>query len=85
MKLEISKIEESGKSQLSVKIVTAKGEEVFDYIKLIEHLYFKPLEEIKLSYSNNVTEEEKNKIQEMFDDIKKEAQKKVESTENKET
>lgn len=85
MKLLISKIDESGKTQLSVKFTTPKGEEVFDYIKLIEHLYHKPLEEIKLSYSDNVTDEEKNKIQEMFDDIIKEAQKtKVESTENKE-
>lgn len=82
MKLKVSKIEESGKTQLSVKFLTSKGEEEFDYIKLIEHLYHKPLEEVELSYSENITEEEKEKIREMFDEIKTESQKEKETEEN---
>jgi len=83
LKLMISKIEQSGKMELSLKFVTTKGEESFDYIKLIEHLYHKPLEEVQLLYSDNVTEEEKVKIQEMFDEIKEEAKNsKIESSEN---
>ncbi len=83
MKLMISKIEESGKMQLNVKFLTVKGEEAFDYIMLIEHLYLRPLEQIEFSFSKNVTDEEKDKIQEMFDEIKKEAEKnKIEVEDN---
>ena len=71
MELMISKIEESGKLQLNIKFLTAKGEENFDYIKLIDTLYHKPQEEIKFSFSDTVSDEEKIKIQELFDEIKK--------------
>ena len=77
MKLLISKIDESGKTQLSVKFANPKGEEVFDYIKLIEHFYHKPLEEVELSYSENVSDEERLKIEEMVAEVKIVAQKVV--------
>ena len=75
MKLLISKIEENGKPQLSVKISSPKGDEYFDYIKMIEHLYHNPNIEIELSFSKTILEEERQKISEMFKDIKSEAQK----------
>lgn len=84
MKLKISKIDDDGKTELYIRFVTPKGENEFDYIKLIEHLYHNPSEEVELSYSENITEEEKTKIQEMFDEIKKESQQNIisENTEN---
>ena len=75
MKLLISKIEENGKQQLSVKISSPKGDENFDYIKMIEHLYHNPNIEIELSFSESILDEERQKINEMFKDIKSEAQK----------
>jgi len=81
MQIVIKKIEESGKMQLSVNFLTPKGEETFDYIKLIEHLYHKPFEQIEFSFSDNVTKEEQDKIHKMFDEIKKEAEKLTDKTE----
>lgn len=74
MKLLISKSVEAGKTELSVHFVTPKENEPFDYVKLIEHLYHNPFEVVELSYNENVTDEEKTKIEEMFEEIKKESQ-----------
>lgn len=75
MKLIISKIEENGKKQLKVSFNTSNGEETFEYIKMIEHLYLKPDEKIELEYTDDVTEEEQEKIQELFDEITEVAKK----------
>ena len=80
MKLLISKIEENGKTQLSVKFSGLKGEEEFDYVKMIEHLYHNPHIEIELTFSESILDEERQKIKELFNDIKTEAQKEKKDT-----
>ena len=54
---------------MSVHIVDEQNETDFNYIKLIDSLY-KDIDSISASYDQSISEEEKEKINTMLNDIK---------------
>lgn len=71
MQLSIDKI----KDQYKLNIIKEDGnKEKFEYIKLINMIYEGEKVE-KINYGNNITEEEKEQIQKMINDINAEIKK----------
>lgn len=66
MKLKFERIQ--GNDEVSVTIINGEKQITFDYITLIKSLYTES-NEIEVQYSENILDEEKEKIDQMIQDI----------------